>query len=152
MLSTNEWSTASGSLVAKSRCYWKLVTERLSEPWTLCWEHGGCDELCLNLHQDLGIAGGAAGAGLWGPPAAAQWHSSRFSMLLLKMDLTGMSATTLVCLLFRVFFPGYILEKNVGAQQPACPLPSDCGAVGNTAVCKGKDETLLQFCFFFSFS
>lgn len=37
----------------------------------------------------------AAGSGLWDPPAAAQQHSCQFSMLLLEINLTGMSATTL---------------------------------------------------------
>lgn len=32
MLSTNERSTEGGSVDAKSRCYWKIVTERLVKP------------------------------------------------------------------------------------------------------------------------
>lgn len=59
MLLTSECSAVSRSLIAKSRCYWKFVTESLSEPQLFCWEHGRSDELFLNIEQDFGgIAGG----------------------------------------------------------------------------------------------
>lgn len=90
----------------------------------------------------------AAGAGRRDPPAAAQRHSSPFSTLLLKMDPTGMSATMLVCLLFRVFFPGSIIGKIVDAWQPgpALPLTGCCGEHG----CSPR-ATLKRCCCFIVF-
>lgn len=80
------------------------MTESLSEPQLFRWEHSGSDELCLNVEQDLGVL--LVAAQLQDPPAAAQRHSCQFSVLLLEMDLTGMSAATLVCLLFKSIFQG----------------------------------------------
>lgn len=129
MLSTNEWSTESSSLVAKSRCYWKIMTARWVEPQTLCWEHSRSGELHPHLKQDLRVllVGGHGVCPLGPPPAAAQRHSCRFSMLWLKMDLTGMSVAALVCLLYEPFSRSVL--GNVGVSQPMLSSPLAGGAV-----------------------
>lgn len=131
MLSTNKQSTASGSLIAKSRCYWKFVTERLSESQLFCWEHGRSDELCLDLEQDLRVllAGGRRGWAL-GPPCSC---SATFLSIFHAATQNGSNRN--VCyysgvFAFQVFFPGSILGKNVGARQPtisSSQKPGYCG-------------------------
>lgn len=113
MLLSNECSAVSRSLIAKSRCYWKFVTESLSQPQLFCWEHGRSDELCLNIEQDLVVLL-VTDHRVWapGPPCGC---SATFLSIFRAAARNGSDRN--VCyysgvFAFQVYFPRSILGKK----------------------------------------
>lgn len=144
MLSTNEWSTESSSLVAKSRCYWKIKAARRVEPQTLCWEHGRSGELCPHLKQDLRVLL-VGGCGVWppGPPCSC---SATFLSIFHAVTQNGSDRNVWYCsglLAFWAFFQ--VCTWKCRCEPASAFLASSWGCCG-----KGKAET--HCCRFWFFS
>lgn len=133
----------SSSLIAKSRCYWKFVTERLSEPQLLCWEHSRSDELCLDLEQDLRVLlAGRCRDWALGPPCSC---SATFLSIFHAATRNGSDRN--VCyysgvFAFQVFFSRVYPRKKYRCRPANHFLFPEMGVLWEMEpFCKGKAET-----------